>query len=178
MVSRKAQTSNHPGTFEKAQAQLKRDQITRENKEFAFTKIFVCGLCGSGVSAQEKYKPLKSGATAKYIYYGCTRARDRFCRNTYVREEALIKELLKIIDKIDINELGMRHKLEDELKRFAKFQSVLGEGKKNSAAKEVDIRMYAKYLLDEGSITEKRELLGNLRTKLIYKEKRISLVPC
>ncbi len=161
--------------FEKVQAHLTRDKISRENREFAFTKIFVCGLCGSGVSAQEKYKPLKNGTTAKYIYYGCTRARDRFCKNGYIREEALIKELLKIIDQLDINELGMRHKLEDELERFAKFQSVLGTENKATAIREVNIRTYAKYLLQEGSITEKRELLGNLKSNLIYQDKKITL---
>lgn len=31
----------------------------------------ICGLCGSGISAEEKYKQLKDGTVAKYIYYGC-----------------------------------------------------------------------------------------------------------
>jgi DNA invertase Pin-like site-specific DNA recombinase len=35
--------------FEKAKAQLKRDQIVRETKEFAFTKLFTCGYCQSGI---------------------------------------------------------------------------------------------------------------------------------
>ena len=48
--------------FDKAQAQLKRDQIVRESKEFAFTKLFTSGLCGSGISAQDKYKRLKMAA--------------------------------------------------------------------------------------------------------------------
>src|SRR3990167_8534400 len=40
--------------FEKAQAQLKRDNIQRENKEFSFTKLFSCGYCGSSICAEEK----------------------------------------------------------------------------------------------------------------------------
>ncbi|MEX0650390.1 MAG: hypothetical protein WD200_05300 [Candidatus Andersenbacteria bacterium] len=74
---------------------------------------------------------------------------------------------------MDINELGMRHKLEDELKRFAKFQAVLGGGKPNADSKEVDIRIYAKYLLANGSITEKRELLANLKSKIIYRDRKL-----
>jgi len=42
--------------FEKVQEQLKRDNIVRQSKEFAFTKLMTCGLCGSGISAEEKYK--------------------------------------------------------------------------------------------------------------------------
>lgn len=162
--------------FEKAKAQLKRDQIIRENKEFAFTKLITCGLCGSGISAEEKYKPLKNGTMAKYIYYGCSRARDRFCKNKYIREEDLITELLKILDEVDINELGMRAKLEEEIERFNKFQGVVfGKGKPILKDKEVNIRIYAKYLLKEGSSVEKRELLSNLRSKINYKDKKLFL---
>lgn len=72
------------------QEQLKRDKIVRQSKEFAFTKLMTCGLCGSGISAEEKYKQLKDGTAAKYIYYGCSRAKDRYCKNQYMREEDLI----------------------------------------------------------------------------------------
>ena len=36
----------------------------------------------------------------------------------YIREEEMILEMLKILDKVNINELGMRQKLEDEIARF------------------------------------------------------------
>lgn len=156
---------------------LKRDKIVRENKEFAFTKLFTCGYCGSGISAEEKYKQLKDGTHARYIYYSCSRARDRHCKNKYIREEELITELLKIIDQMNINELGMRQKLEDEINRFNIFQkSVVGEKHKIQNTKDTDIRNYAKYLLKEGSVSEKRELLGNLRSRIIYKDKKLELV--
>ncbi len=164
--------------FEKAKAQLKRDQIVRETKEFSFTKIFTCGLCGSGISAEEKYKVLKDGTPMRYIYYGCSRGRDRNCKNLYIREEELIDELIRIFDQLDINELGIRHKFEDEVKRLNRFQAgVLGAKTRQSPEEvEIDIRNYAKYLLKEGSVIEKRELLGNLRSKLVYRNKEIKLV--
>jgi len=164
--------------FEKAQAQLKRDQIVRENKEFAFTKLFTCGYCQSGISAEEKWKPLKDGTSAHYIYYGCSRARDRNCKNKYIREEELIEELLKIMDKVNINELGMRQKLEDEIRRFNKLQKIVNgrSGKELVEENDVNIRQYAKYLLKEGSTSDKRELLANLRSRLNYKDKKITLI--
>jgi hypothetical protein len=149
----------------------------RENKEFAFTKLFTCGYCGSGISAEEKYKQLKDGTHARYIYYSCSRARDRNCKNKYIREEELITELLKILDKVNINELGMRQRLEDEISRFNIFQrSVLGSTDKVKAPKETDIRNYAKYILKEGSVSEKRELLGNLRSRIKYQDKILTLL--
>lgn len=163
--------------FEKAKAQLKRDQIVRETKEFAFTKLFMCGYCGSGISAEEKWKQLKAGGANRYIYYSCSRARDRNCKNMYIREEDLILELLKILDKVDINELGMRKKLEDEIARFNIFQrSVLGAKEKIKTDPETDIRNYAKYILKEGSTVEKRELLANLRSRILYKDKTLKLL--
>jgi DNA invertase Pin-like site-specific DNA recombinase len=163
--------------FDLAQTQLKRDQIVRETKEFSFTKLFTCGYCGSGISAEEKWKQLKAGGSNRYIYYSCSRARDRNCKNQYIREEDLITELLKILDKVDINELGMRKKLEDEIARFNIFQrSVLGSTDKIQNNKDTDIRNYAKYILKEGAVTEKRELLANLRSRIVYKDKQLKLI--
>ena len=165
--------------FEKAKAQLKRDNIQRESKEFAFTKLITCGYCGSGISAESKYKQLKDGTTAHYIYYGCSRGKDRFCKNKYIREEELIAELLRIIDKVSINELGMLNKLELEVERFNKFQGmVFGEKPIHSKKQKVnvDMRDYAKYVLKEGSAIEKRELLANLRSRIVLKEKKLALL--
>jgi DNA invertase Pin-like site-specific DNA recombinase len=164
--------------FQQVQAQLKRDQIVRESKEFAFTKLFTCGLCGSGISAEEKFKDLKGGGVNRYVYYGCSRARDRNCKNKYIREEELIDELIKILDKVNINELGMKMKLEDEIRRFNKLQKLMNRNNGKQAIEETDvnIREYAKYLLREGSASEKRELLANLRSRLIYQNKTLRLV--
>lgn len=164
--------------FEKAQAQLKRDKIVRENHEFSFTKLFTCGYCGSGISAEEKWKPLKDGTSAHYIYYDCSRARDRNYKNKYIREEELIDELLKIMDKININKLGMRQKLEDEIRRFNKLQKIVNgkSGQELIEENDENIRQYAKYLLKEGSVSDKRELLANLRSRLNYKDKKIMMI--
>ena len=163
--------------FEKAQVHLKRDQIVRETKEFSFTKLFTCGYCGSGISAEEKWKQLKDGGSNRYIYYSCSRAKDRNCKNKYIREEDLITELLKILDQVNLNELGMRQRLEDEIARFNIFQrSVLGAKDKVAARSDTDIRNYAKYILKEGTVNEKRELLANLRSRIIYKDKTLTLV--
>lgn len=84
--------------------------------------------------------------------------------------------MLKILDKVDINGLGMRQKLEDEIARFNIFQSsVLGSTDKVGNRKDMDIRNYAKYVLKEGTVTEKRELLSNLRSRIIYKDKELTL---
>ncbi len=148
-------------------------------KEFAFTKLITCGLCGSGITAQEKLKKLKDETSARYIYYGCTRSRDINCQGGYIREEELISQLMGIIDNVDINELGVKHQLEQEIQRYNKFQyGVLGKEKETGLRNtdhEISIRNYAKYMLKEGSIVEKRELLGCLKSQLVLIDKSITL---
>jgi hypothetical protein len=85
---------------------------------------------------------------------------------------------LGIIDKINLDELGTREKIEKEVKRFRKFQSEVLKVKNEKIGQEeaeIDVRNYAKYILKEGTMSEKRELLANLKSKLILKNKTISL---
>ena len=137
-----------------------------------------CGLCDSGISAEEKFKKLKDGTTARYVYYGCSRAKDIHCKSGYLREEELIEQLVKLMDQIDVNEIGMRHKFEEEAMRLMKFQrTVLGLKKGTPAIKQsdIDIRIYAKYLLREGSAIEKRELLSCMKSRFAIAKKAVSI---
>jgi len=164
--------------FDAVQEQLKRDHIVRsEMKEFAFTKLMTCGLCGSGVTAEEKYKRLKDGTTVRYVYYGCTRSRDLHCNGGYVREEKLITQLVSIIDQVDINEIGMRYKFEQEVARLKKFQkNFFGPvNELKTESKNIDLRNYAKYLLKHGSIIEKRELLACVKSRIVLTKKVLTL---
>lgn len=166
--------------FDLTQEQLKRDRIVRDSKEFAFTKLITCGICGSGITADEKYKKLKNGNTASYVYYGCTRSRDLSCKLGYIREEELILKMLRIIDQIDINEIGLKKQFEEEVERYNRFQNtVLKMNNKENEIdkkKEFDIKTYAKYVLKEGKINEKRELLASLKSRLVLnKDKKLTL---
>jgi hypothetical protein len=71
----------------------------------------------------------------------------------------------------------MKERIKTEIEQHQKFQeSVLGKISKDKIkVKEIDIRNYAKYILRERSIWEKRELLSNLRSKLMLKEKKITV---
>ena len=163
--------------FDKVQEHLKRDKIVRSDiKEFAFTKLMLCGSCGSGVSADEKFKKLKDGTSNRYIYYGCTRARDKNCKNGYVREEELVAQTVKIIDQIDLNQISMREKFEKEVERMRRFQrSFMGGSSDQKPQKEIDLRDYARHVLKEGSVTEKRELLMCIKSKLVLTQGIVTL---
>jgi DNA invertase Pin-like site-specific DNA recombinase len=152
--------------------------IHAQDKEFAFTKMITCGLCGSGVTADEKFKKLKDGTTNRYVYYGCTKFKDKDCPCGYIREEELTEQLAEILDTVSLDEIGMKDRIKAEILAHNEFQeSVLGrEVKEKIKIKEIDIRNYAKHILRKRPVYEKREVLSHLRSKLILKEKRLNLI--
>ena len=50
----------------------------------------------------------------------------------------------------------------------------MGKSKEEYSVNKANIRKYAKYLLAEGSMFEKRNLLTCLKSKIILKEKEIT----
>ncbi len=161
--------------YDQVQEQIKKNYIRVENKEFAFTKLMTCGLCDSGITAQEKFKKLKNGNVNRHIYYGCTKAKDKNCKCGYISEEELIKQLIKLIDQIDLDEIDIKDKIKQEIERMKKFQQILLGNSEKFEIKDIDIRVYAKYILREGTDLEKRELLGCLKSDILLKSKGIFL---
>lgn len=142
-------------------------------KVFNFTKILKCGACGSGVTAEEKFKSLVKGGKHRFVYYHCTGALDRDCKQPYIREEYLIEQFEKLIDKLDVSKFGTRKQLQDEILRYEKFTNgILGQEIDINKSK-VDIRKYARYVLKNGSREEKRELLYGIKTKLYLKDQMV-----
>jgi len=68
----------------------------------------------------------------------------------------------------------MKDRIKNELERHNEFQqSVLGADATKTKVKDVDIRTYAKHILRNRPIEEKRELLANLRSKLTLNNKQV-----
>lgn len=167
--------------FEKARLEIKkksRKTARIYRKEFAYTKLIKCGLCGSSIIAEEKFKVLKDGSIAKYIYYGCDRAKDHHCKLHYIREEELIRQLCDIVDQISVDELGVRGQMDLDIDRMYRFhREVIGDsgGYENNELGDADIKKYIKFLLKEGNLYEQRNVLLNLKSRLILKDGKISI---
>lgn len=165
--------------FDKVQEQLRRSEIINPygSKEFAFTRLIACGSCGAGITADEKFKKLKDGSVNRHVYYGCSKRWERDCKCGYIREDELLAQLLDIIDKTRLDKIGIKEKVEKEVERYHKFRyGVLGiKEAEGEETKEINIRQYAKYILREGAMFEKLELLSYLKSKLILQNKQLSL---
>jgi len=163
--------------YDEVQQQLKGNELkTRRDKEFAFTKLMTCGLCGSGISADEKYKKLKNGSFNTHIYYGCSKSRDKNCKCGYLNEVDLIKQLQGLVNDIDLNQNTIGKRVSAEVSRYKKFtQSLLGETS-DLTARNIDTKDYVKFLLKEGSLEEKREIMSCFKSKIHLSRKILSLV--
>ena len=163
--------------FNIVQTQIKSQILVprSEQKEFAFTKIMTCGLCGSGITADEKFKKQKNGNVHRYVYYKCTRIKDPNCDCGFLNENDLILQLQKLLEDIDIKVVPMREKITNDLKRYKKFQQMLLGDETKVAVKDIDIRNYAKFILLEGDTEEKREFLRCLKSQIVLKKKVLSL---
>lgn len=161
--------------FDQVQEQVKSQFVRSESKEFAFTKLMTCGLCGSGICADEKFKKLKDGSVNRHVYYGCTKVRDKNCKCGYISEEELIKQFVSLIDKIDLNEISIKEKIRAEVERIKKFHRVIMGTNEKIEVNDIDMRNYAKYILKEAPDSEKRELLSCLKSKVSLQDKKVFL---
>lgn len=93
-----------------------------------------------------------------------------------MREEDLIEKLADLMDKIQLDEIGMKEKIKTEIERHKQFNvGILGIKGETVKVADVDIRNYAKHVLRNGTIIEKRELIGCLKSKILLKNKEISI---
>lgn len=155
--------------FDLVQEKIKEQTLKSDysSKEFAFTRLLTCSLCGSGITADKRIKTQKNGNKHEYIYYKCTKVRNRNCNFGFIKEIDLIEKLKEIIDTVDINKIQIKEKITTEIKRFKLFQSKLLNQKSNDLfIKDIDIREYVKFILDNGTLEEKRDILGCFKEKI------------
>lgn len=148
-------------------------------KEFTFTKLMKCGECGNGISAEEKLKRLKSGEVARYVYYGCKGRWAKHCKQLYIREEELTKQLCLMIDDVEIDKIAASQKVRAEIEKMKRIAVMIGGGEiaiqLAAASEKFEVRAYAKHVLRDGSREEKREILDQIKSSLILMAGKVHL---
>ena len=161
--------------FDEVQVQLTvAPKAPAGSKEFSFTRMMKCGACKTGITAEEKRKLLKDGQVRRYVYYHCGRANDLDCDQPYIREGDLMIQLLGLIDDLPIDEIGAQEKFKQEIERYQKFANgILGQSPVEAGTATIDLRAYAKYVLQEGSREEKREILTYVTGEIFLKDLKV-----
>lgn len=162
--------------FEEVQKRIATHPKTKPGtKEFTFTKLIKCGSCGSGVTAEEKIKRCVGGTTRRYVYYHCNQSKNFKCKEPYIREEVVIESLIEILDKLTFDQVSAKAKLKNELNRFQRFNSaVFGQNLENKVEiEQASIKNFVRYIFQDGTREEKRELLDCLTSDLVLSNKKI-----
>ena len=163
--------------FQAVQAKIQVEKKKAYGREFAFTRMLHCAYCESGITAEEKIKELKDGSSNSHIYYRCTKVKNLDCPNESVKESILIDEMLPIIDTMSLDKTELKQKLEKEVARYALFQTGvlrqdLPQSKKH---KDISIKTFAKYMLMHGTLTEQREVLSCIKSRILLKDKKLTI---
>jgi DNA invertase Pin-like site-specific DNA recombinase len=143
------------------------------SKEFSFARLFFCGACGASITAEEKIKKLRDGTIKRYVYHHCTRQLDRNCRETFLREEALIQQITQLVDKLNIDELGMTEMVKIEMEKLQRLLTVVSKLDSNQQnafiMPKLDVRACARLILQDGSKEDKRKLLEQLKSVIVIR---------
>ena len=93
-----------------------------------------------------------------------------------MKEEDLIEQLASLMDDIDLDEIGIKERIKTDIEKIRKLQTgVFGTTPPKTKVADVDIRNYTKYILRDGAILEKRELLSCLRSNILMNNKTVRI---
>lgn len=136
------------------------------SKTFTFKDLLICGSCGASFTAEDKYRKRKFRDPKYHVYYHCTKRRDPDCQEPYVTEEKLIKELVRYVNFTSIAHPQMiqsTEKLKFSMEQYKKLRDeILLQQDIDPDKTTFDIREYAKYTLNHGTVPEKREIIKAL----------------
>ncbi|MFA5130380.1 MAG: hypothetical protein WC477_05725 [Patescibacteria group bacterium] len=86
---------------------------------------------------------------------------------------------LKIIERVSIDELGTIEIVKAELAKMQKLLSLVSkidaDPKTIENLKKIDVHACAKFILEDGSKEERRNLLGQLKSQIILKDKKLAI---
>jgi site-specific DNA recombinase len=135
------------------------------SKQFAFRGLMKCGRCGADITAQEKFKKLKSGEFNRHVYYNCTRRVDPNCKEKYINEANLCVLLQEFIEQNE-KKLKVSDKLRAKIERHYSATSSLLSHYKVEQTLSSPLIEYTRYVLSNGTETEKTALANGINSKL------------
>ncbi len=164
--------------FDKVQKQLEVPRKAKwSSKGFAFKHLMKCANCKASVVGEEKFRKRLSGEVRHHIYYHCSRSVDYSCKEKYISEDDLIKQLIKLIDSIDAKELNLTEKIQGAIMEYKKVGlGILRQENIEIQEQTLGIKGYAKYVLREGGNTEKADFVKDLALPLFLKSGQIEII--
>ena len=83
-----------------------------------------------------------------------------------------MRELLELINSLELDEIGAHEQFKEELERYEKFIGAIGQSNQPQSKHIIYLKSFAKYVLANGTKDEKREILKHLSGNLYLKDQR------
>lgn len=161
-------------TFNKVQEQLKTSAKSPwGEKIITFKGIFKCGVCKGNIIGEDRFRKRKNGLPPRqHIYYHCARQL-KSCPEPYISEEKLVKQILRYINFMNIAHPGFlkfTEKLQSSVSTYKSIrEEILCEQNINPNRDLIDPVNFARYILTNGTIQEKRDLVLALGKQMYIK---------
>lgn len=144
-------------------------------KNFTYKGLFKCASCGATIVGEDKHRKLTNGDTNYHVYYHCSRQVDCSCTEPYLEEDILRRQIIKFIEKLDLNNLNLSERLKLDLENFTKTKKEILILNNIFSEEEINLTEYSRYILRDGTITEKRNLITGLNLEIYLHNKELIL---
>ena len=173
--------------FDKVQIQLKTTPKQWNKQVFPFKKICTCASCGSGVTAEIKYRVLKSTKVNTHIYYHCCRSKDEKCREPYITEDEMINQLISLLPQMKLDKKYLLKEFNDEIKRVDNMRLIIEDssykgkeltphnGKEDIHTTDEMIKNYLLHILQFGNPQERIRISEGIKSKFILSNRNLMI---
>lgn len=138
------------------------------SKIFAFRGLLKCGQCTADITAQDKFKTLKSGDVKRFVYYNCTRRKDVNCKEKYINEDRLCELMQGFIEEHH-TEIKITDKLRARIDKHSHTTKTIFTHYKIEQKLDNPFVEYARYVLADGTDSERTALATNMGPMLQIK---------
>ena len=148
------------------------------SKVFTYKGLLKCANCKASIIGEDKYRQRLVGDPRYHVYYHCSRQINHDCKEPYVSEEELERSLFRFIKFMYIahpHDLILTDKIQyglDEFKRMR--EAVFFQQEMNPNSKVWDIRDYARYVITNKKMEEKRELFNLFKFPLFIQNGNVT----
>ena len=173
--------------FDKVQIQLETTPKQWNKQVFPFKKICTCASCGSGVTAEIRYRVLKSTKVNTHIYYHCCRYKDEKCREPYITEDEMINQLISLLPQMKLDKKYLLKEFNDEIKRVNNMRLIIEDssykgkeltphnGKEDVHTTDEMIKNYLLHILQFGNPQERIRISEGIKSKFILSNRNLMI---
>lgn len=144
------------------------------SKKFPFKHLFYCGSCGSRLTVEEHFKPLKDGTKRRHVYYPCTKStKDPNCKEPSIKTEDITEQILRMVDDGEFDDIEPTEQLFKKIEQYKRVTSQLIKDHGIIATEHQHFKNYASYILQQGSLSEKDGFIRGLDIPLFVNARQI-----